>query len=500
MLSIHQDTPPPCSDRFNMAEYVMQVGRSTPQRTALEVIGSPGEVLERWSFAQLDATIAAVAGGLAAQGLQPGQRVGLRLGNTMDFPLVFFGAQRLGAVPIAISSQLGVKELGPLLALTRPDMIVRDPALDLPQTNAVVVDDLAALRDHAPAPLFDTAADDPAYIVFTSGSSGTAKAVVHAHRAAHARRMMWPGWYELEPTDRVLHAGAFNWTFTLGTGLTDPWAAGAQALIHVGEAGPDTHRALIAAHRPTLFAAVPGIFRRILKSNADLKSAFQGLRHALCAGETLPASLRAEWRDRTGTELHEAFGMSEISTFISSSPSRPAPVGTIGWVQDGRQVAVLGADQPVPRGTPGELSVHRSEPGLMLGYLNGEPLPEWFRTGDQVVMEESGAVRYLGRLDDLMTANGYRVSPVEVEAAMLTCAGVREVGVCEVSPKPGVRIIAAFYTGDADPAEVMAELAGSLATYKMPKHIQPIPDLPRGPTGKVKRSALPDLYIAEERS
>ena len=499
MLAIHQDTPPPYPARFNMADYVMRAGRETPLKTALEVISAPGVVQERWSFAELDAAIAAVAGGLAAMGLLAGQRVALRLGNSVDFPLVFFGAQRLGAVPIPISSQLSAHELAPLLALTEPDMIVRDVALDLPETSAIVIEDLAALRDHAPAPLYDTAADDPAYIVFTSGSSGTAKAVVHAHRAAFARQMMWDGWYDLRPTDRVLHAGAFNWTFTLGTGLTDPWAAGAQSLIYVGDSTPDTFRGVLAAHKPTLFAAVPGVYRRILKSNSNLKAEFSGLRHALCAGETLPAKLRTEWYQRTGTDLHEALGMSELSTFISSSPARPAPEGTMGWTQAGRQIAVLGADGPVARGEPGELAIHRSEPGLMIGYLNAAPLDEWFRTGDQVLMEPSGAMRYLGRLDDLMTANGYRVSPLEVEAAMLACTGVQEVGVTEVSPKEGVRLIAGFYIGTADPQDVMADLAARLASYKMPKHIQQINELPRGATGKVKRAALPDLYILKER-
>lgn len=500
MLSIHKDIPPPCPERFNMAQHVMQAGRATPDRIALQVIGEPGQVLERWSFAELDQTIQTVAGGLAAHGLRAGQRIALRLGNSLDFPLIFFAAQHLGAVPIAISSQLSAAELMPLLHLTQPDMIARDAALTLPDTAAIVVEDLGALRRHKPAPQHDTGANDPAYIVFTSGSSGTPKAVVHAHRAAWARQMMQHGWCQMRPEDRVLHAGAFNWTYTLGTGLTDPWVAGAQALIHIGAARPDIHRDLIAQHKPTIFAAVPGIYRRILKSKNELHQDFSGLRYGLSAGETLPAALRKQWRQLTGTDLHEALGMSEVSTFISSSPTRPAPDGHMGWPQDGRQIAVLGDDGPVPRGQEGELAVHRDDPGLMLGYLGDtKPLPEWWRTGDQVVMQESGAMQYLGRLDDLMTANGYRVSPLELEAALSQCDGVHEVGVTEISPKPDIRIIAAFITGPADPEEVMAQLATRLAPYKMPKHIQTIADLPRGPTGKVRRGALHELYIQKER-
>ena len=252
MLSIHHDTPPPCPARFNMAEHVMAAGRAVPDKVALEVIGRPGEVRERWTYRALDAAIGAVAGGLAAAGLRPGGRVALRLGNDVDFPLVFFGAQRLGAVPVALSSALSAVELAPMLADVAPDLIVRDAALPLPPSAAPVVE-ARGLREGDVLGAHDTGADDPAYIVFTSGSSGRAKAVVHAHRAAHARRMMWDGWYGLRASDRVLHAGAFNWTFTLGTGLTDPWAAGARALVHVG--GGDMGD-VIAAHRPTIFAAV----------------------------------------------------------------------------------------------------------------------------------------------------------------------------------------------------------------------------------------------------
>ena len=126
--------------------------------------------------------------------------------------------------------------------------------------------EIAALRTAEPLAFAATGPDDPAYMVYTSGTAGRPKGVVHAQRAAWARRMMWDGWYGLRPDDRVLHAGAFNWTYTLGAGLTDPWAIGATALIYAGPADRAVWPRLCAAHGATIFAATPGVYRQMLEA------------------------------------------------------------------------------------------------------------------------------------------------------------------------------------------------------------------------------------------
>ncbi|MEY8841347.1 AMP-binding protein, partial [Cribrihabitans sp. XS_ASV171] len=158
--------------------------------------------------------------------------------------------------------------------------------------------------------------------VYTSGTSGKPRAVAHAHRAIWARQMMVDGWYGMSAEDRLCHAGAFNWTYTLGTGLMDPWTIGATALIPE----PGTDSALLASllreNRATIFAAAPGVYRKILQTTDKLD--LPHLRHGLCAGEKLSRALHQSWAAATGTELYEAYGMSECSTFISSSPTHPA--------------------------------------------------------------------------------------------------------------------------------------------------------------------------------
>jgi acyl-coenzyme A synthetase/AMP-(fatty) acid ligase len=179
------------------------------------------------------------------------------------------------------------------------------------------------MMEHAPGDIVPGDPDRLAYLVFTSGSSGEPKAVAHAHRAVWARRMMVEGWYGLTPEDRLMHAGAFNWTFTLGTGLLDPWAMGATALIPAPGVPVEALPLLLRRHDATILAAAPGVFRRLLRSDGEI--ALPRLRHGLSAGEKLPEPLRAQWTGVTGTALHEALGMSECSTFLSGAPPAPRP-------------------------------------------------------------------------------------------------------------------------------------------------------------------------------
>ena len=198
----------------------------------------------------------------------PGDRLVLRVGNEPAFPILFFAATGIGALPVPTSAQLTVPEIDAIIARVEPAAVCLGDGL-APPTAPVRLFDSAAIAEMAratPAPFHDTAAGDPAYIIFTSGTGGAPKGVVHAHRAGWARRMMWQGWYGLSETDRMLHAGAFNWTYTLGTGLTDPWAVGATAIIYTGPRDPGIWARLIEEHGATIFAAAPGVYRQLLKA------------------------------------------------------------------------------------------------------------------------------------------------------------------------------------------------------------------------------------------
>jgi len=504
----YQGELPPAD--FNMARYCIggSAGR-TPDKAALLVVAdarrAPSEV---WSYAQLESAVLNVAGALSRLGLAPGARILLRLDNTSAYALMFFGATAAGFVPIPASTQLTEAEVEFLLDNSGAEAVcVADdlPVHHVPAGVRVIGEtEVAAMIADGPRGNYAaTTADQPAYLIYTSGTTSRPKGVLHAHRAAWGRRPMYQGWYGIEPSDRMLHAGAFNWTYTLGVGLTDTWANGATTIIYTGAKDPALWPQLIAAHGATMFAAVPGLYRQIMKYGDARRETLGRLRHGLVAGEAPPAGFFEEWTERTGLELYESIGMSEMSTFISTSPTVPRRPGAIGRPQPGRSVVILDAESgatPQPIGAQGLLAVHRTDPGLMLGYWNrpeeeAEVLRgDWFVGGDIASMDADGYVSHHGRANDIMKAGGYRVSPQEVEAVLAEHPSVAEVACTEVRVRADVSIIAAFVVAKAgarhDPDAIKALAVERLAAYKRPREVVFVDQLPRTANGKLKRAAL----------
>ncbi len=505
----YRGAPPPA--RFNMAAYAIgQAAATHPGKPALLVVGEPGRPpLETWTYAQVEDAVLRIAAGLRAMDLQPGARILIRLENTSTYALLFFGAIAGGYVALPASSQLTAAEAEFLLANSRAEAVAIGDGLALGPVPAGVriIEAAEVLRMIAGpdrASYADTAADDPAFLIYTSGTTSKPKGVLHAQRSAWGRRPMYQGWYGLSESDRVLHAGAFNWTYTLGTGLTDPWA---NAATSIGAKDPALWPALIAATGATIFAAVPSLYRQILKYAAPDAAALGVMRHGLIAGETPPPGLFEDWAGRTGRQLYEALGMSELSTYVSSSPIVPRRAGAIGRPQAGRSIVILpadGGDEPLAPGEIGLLTAHRSDPGLMIGYWErpeeeAEVLRgDWFVGGDLASMDADGYVTHRGRANDLMKAFGYRVSPLEVEAVLGEHPSVAEVACAEVRVRADVSVIAAFVVSKGDTRDgdaIKAFAATHLAAYKCPREIVFVDALPRTANGKIKRAALrmPDL-------
>lgn len=496
MLSVFDKGPfAPCPSPFNMAAYVLAAGPTDPEKDALLVVSSEG--IERWSYASLRAAILGTGQGLLNQGLVPGDTVLMRLGNTVDFPIAYLGALAVGIVPVPTSPALTEPETAFAMGVTLPAAVLRDPDIVCaPCDKTISLNQLRGFRALPPATFHMGDPNRMAYIIFTSGTSGTPRAVAHAHRAIWARQMMFDGWYGLRASDRVLHAGAFNWTFTLGTGLMDPWTKGATALIASPGTNPAEFPCLIREHSVTVFAAAPGVYRQML-NGAD-KVDLPALRHGLSAGEKLPQATAARWQSVTGRPVFEAYGMSECSTFISQAPDHPVVPGTLGCPQVGRRIALIDNGTPVSLGEEGTIAIHRDDPGLMLGYL-GAPgatadrmVGDWFLTGDQAVMGADSILTYMGRNDDMMNAGGYRVSPIEVETALSHYPGITAVAVTAVEVKKDTQVIAAFYTGPEllDDTDLQLYVSGKLARYKQPRLFIHLPELPMGANGKILRRVL----------
>ncbi len=495
MLSVIDTRPFPALPRaFNLAGHVLAGAAGLGDKPALVIVHADHDATI--GFSRLNALVLGCAADLRRRGLLPRDRILLRMANGPAFPILFLGAIAADLVPVPTSAALTRAEITRLCALVAPRLIAAEPGIALPDTEIpILAPDLARWEVEPPLPPIAGDPDREAYVIFTSGTSGAPAAVSHAHRAILARATMHHAWEGLGPDDRLVHAGAMNWTYTLGAGLLDPWTVGATAVIPAPGTPPTALPALLARSNATIFAAAPGVYRQMLRAPFP---ALPHLRHGLSAGEALPNATRQAWLDKTGTQVHEALGMTEISTYLSGSPARPAPPGAVGHVQPGRLVALVDdAGQPVPQGTTGELAIATGDPGLMRGYL-GEPAltGDWFHTGDMGVMGRHGAITHLGRKDDLLNAGGYRVSPVEVEAAFHPIPGLLACAAVEIRPTPDTTLIALFYEGPCriDEARLRQRAEIVLADWKRPRHYQHLDALPRSANGKLLRRALGTFY------
>jgi acyl-coenzyme A synthetase/AMP-(fatty) acid ligase len=506
------DKPPKL---FNLARYCLaQSASNFPDKTGLITATTPdGSGQDNsWTYSELEKIILTGANSLLQCGIEPGERLLIRLDNTAEYAFLFLSACAAGIIPIPTSSQLSAREIAYIIEDARPSAIAVDHSLAMPELAASIktleVDEVFELLISGSCGTYAaTHHNDPAYLIYTSGTSGNPKGVLHAHRAVWGRRPMYEGWYAITPDDIILHAGAFNWTYTLGTGLFDPWANGATPVVYTGQPTPMVWPQLISTKKATIFAAVPGVYRQILKYNDNIMEQVSCLRHGLVAGEPLPSSVAIDWERETGTKLYEAFGMSEISTYISSSPLTGIKPGSPGKVQKGRSIAIIpptGDPIPLPPHETGLIGIHKSDPGLMLRYWNQEQSSEtsfrgdWFCGGDLGQLDEDGYFWFKGRADDLMNAQGYRVSPVEIEQIMVQYKNVSEAAVAEIHVREDLSIIVGFIVVAEDchvsDNDLIAYLNQNLADYKCPKKIIIVKILPRSANGKLLRKQLGSLF------
>jgi acyl-coenzyme A synthetase/AMP-(fatty) acid ligase len=465
-----------------------------------------GERIERWTYAEAWAEVQRIARGLVALGLVPGDRVLVRLPHSPAYAFAFFGANAAGLVPIPASPQLTDEEARFLAEDAEARALIATAASNLGGFAGIVLlpDDLARIDGAGPLPV--THAEDAAYMLYTSGTTARPKGVLHAQRVVRARDWMrGDAWEGLRADDTTLHAGTLNWSYTMGVGLMDPWRAGAHAVLCAGGVEPAAWPGIIERFGVTVFAAVPTVYRQLLKYGRPEDADLRALRHGLCAGEALPPSVAAEWRERVGRPLYESLGMTEVSTYISCGPGVPVREGSPGRPQPGRRVAVLSedldaGDEPLPAGEPGLLAVHRSDPGLMLGYWR-RPAEEaaayrgeWFTGGDRVTFDADGYAWFLGRADDVIKSFGYRLSPVEIEAALASAPGVAEVAVVGRAIDAEKTLVTACVVPEAgaalDEAALRAHASAHLAGYKQPHEYVRVEALPRTANGKVQRSVL----------
>lgn len=507
---------PQMESLFNITEFLFSSNLAHRSEHEALVLLSSGGKTRSWTYAELWELILK-GSRFFRQHCQPSEIILLRLPSDPSMVTAFFAAIHAGVVPVPISPMLTASEVEFLARDSQAGVAVLDPQLSFPAPSAVPalrqIFRAERLMNGAPRSADAiTLREDPAFLVYTSGTTGRPRGVLHAQRSILGRLPMREAWTGLGPDDRLLHAGQLNWTYTLGVGIMDTWAAGGTAFVYAGERDrPALWYDLLREHEITLFASVPGLYRRLLKYANWNPASVPFFRHGLTAGDTLLPDLHAEWTHTTGVPLYEALGMSEISTFISSGPTVPTRPGSPGRPQPGRHIAILDeAGSPVRNShDSGRLAIHRSDPGLMLGYLNAQargpgipPLDdadtassEWFISGDMGRLDADGYFWHEGRSDDMMNAGGYRVSPGEVERVLHEHPSIEEAAVVEtdVPGRRGVSIITAFVVPkrhNLSEKELLGFCSEQLASYKCPRRVVFLEHLPRNAAGKLDRRKL----------
>ena len=515
--------------RFNIGAACTDAHLDSPiaERSAV-IVDDATSGVRTLTFAELARATGRMAALLEDLGLAAGERVLIRLANCLEYPIAFLGTLKRGAIAVPTSTLLTGDEVRHLALDSGAAVLVTDAGTVAAMRD--MLDALPTLRDvlvlggpvertagrcrvhdltarlgatSRVAPAADTSAEDPAYLVYTSGTTGYPKGVLHAHRALLGRQPSSEYWFDFLPTgDRVLHAGKYNWTYVLGTGLMDPLYRGHTTVVAEGPTDAARWIGLLAAHRATTFIAVPTIYRQILQKTAAGRADVPTLRHCMSAGEPLSSEVLAAWRERFGQGVYEALGMTECSYYLCATRARPIRPGSAGFVQPGHDVRLLdpGTWREVGADEEGMLCIPRRDPALMLGYWHQPEETaasfhsDWFLTGDYARRDADGYVWFLGRRDDLINTFGYRVSPHEVERVLKEHADVADAAAVGEDVAAGKTLVVAYVvprTGSAlTPEAMLAWAHAHLASYKAPRVVYLVDELPRTRNGKVQRRAL----------
>jgi 3-hydroxybenzoate/4-hydroxybenzoate---CoA ligase len=506
---------------MNGAEHLL--GEAALERHAERVALICGD--EKVTYAELARRLRQAAGALGALGIAPGDRVLLLMRDTPALAAAWLGCLWHGAVAIALNSQLSEDDMrfvrsdsGARLALVEDVFAGAFPgfvaALAREQRLAVVGSapagapswDEALGRSVAEQSGYAARPDDPAFWLYSSGTTGRPKGIIHTHKDVLPAGQVMREVIRVLPGDKVLTTSRLFFAYGLEHALLGTLSVGATSVLHTDWSDVSHVCELVREHQPAAFFSVPSFYRRLLALGAEALAPFACVRHCFAAGERLPEAMVRQWQAVVGLEILSIYGMSETFCVVMVTPvgtSNGHRTGRLLAGVEGKLVALEGHDAAV--GEPGVLWVRH--PALALGYANRKELTRdqfregWFCTKDVFVRDAEGFYAHQGRADELVKVAGQWVKPSELEEAVLGEASIAE-AVCVLVPDAeGFERLALFVTpsGDAQAAVAAAtELCESkLPRHKRPKWIRAAPDLPRTATGKIQRFKLREILQRE---
>jgi acetyl-CoA synthetase len=449
---------------------------------------------------------------LASHGVERGDRVAIVLPATPETAAAFFGVWKLGAILLSLSVLYGDDAIRHRLTDSGAKLLVTDaanaPRFRSVETEVLVLDQ-SLLREAPADPVCaDTSADDPAQLYYTSGTTGFAKGIVHAHRylLAHEEFVYC---HEVEDGERFHGMGEWAWAAGIAP-LLGPWRLGAVQCVYRREAGFDPERQLdfLSRYDVTNVFTTPTAMRSMM-TVADAGTRYpQRFRRVCSAGEPLNPEAIRWFRDHYGVTVLDYYGLTESYPLVANYPSQEVREGSMGRPMPGWDVQILDEDeQPVAQGERGEICLRaRSNPHYPLGYWQSPEETEsvfggeWFHTRDAAVQDPDGYVWYEGRADDVIIAAGYRIGPFEVESICLEHPAVQEAAAVASPDELRGNVVKAFVVlaagheaSEALADEIKAHVRERLSAYAYPRRVEFVAELPKTLTGKIRRIELRTL-------
>jgi acyl-coenzyme A synthetase/AMP-(fatty) acid ligase len=462
-------------------------------RTALVAVDESGG-RRTWGFGELSARSGGLAGALEARGVGRGDVVMTLIGNRAEWVLSMLACFRIGAVALPCSTQLREGDLAHRIAVADPAIALGEeryleqlpggvPYLTLTEIHEILDEE----RPQAPpAGPVDLDPDDPALIVFTSGTTGSARAAVHPHKYLFGQRVQAEHWFGARKGELAWCTAATGWSKSARNSFIAAWLGGAAAFIHEGRFDPDQRLAICEREGVNVLCQAPTEYR-ILAKRTELRPV-PGLRRMVSAGEPLNAEVIRAFREEMGMDIHDGYGQTETGALTGAL--------TGGEVRDGSMGLPLpGIDLRVD---DGELTLRTAScPTFFSHYIGAEPFADqWWQTGDLVSADDDGYLWFEGRSDDVILSSGYRIGPFEVESALLTHPAVSEAAaVAAPDPERGsvvraVVVLRSGEPGDALASELQEHVRRTTAPYKYPRIVEFVDSLPKTASGKIKREEL----------
>jgi acyl-coenzyme A synthetase/AMP-(fatty) acid ligase len=490
-------------ERFNFARDVVD-RRTGPALTFLSAVG----VRRDLTFAEVSARAAQWAHRLARADVEPGDRVLVLVGKTTEWHPLMLALLRLGAISIPCSEMLRHKDLAFRVEHSGSRLVVADRPAEAEVAGLsveVLFTDSADLDcEPTSTDCADTAAADPAFILYTSGTTRDPKGVVHTHAYCFAKRMQAERWLDARPGDLVWCTAGTGWAKSIWNVLLGPWSAGAALVLHEGAFDPEERFRLLSELGVTVLCQAPTEYRLMAKQDGLDGFDLSRVRHVVSAGEPLNPEVIKVFRDVFGLTIHDGYGQTENTLLVGNMPGAEIRPGSMGLPSPGHEIAVIDENGGVVSdGEEGDVALAGRPPSLFREYYRAPEETaavfrgDWYVTGDRATRDEDGYLWFTGRADDVILSAAYRIGPFEVESALLEHAGVAESAVIGKPDSDRGQIVKAFVvlrSGVAGSGDLVRELQDHCkrvtAPYKYPREIEFVDELPKTRSGKIRRVEL----------